>query len=348
MKSEMGNEYYMIRYIEKIEKGFEIIDVCESYFKVIPKFDHETSFNIVFKEFENEDAYPVYRKKGKDYILFFIKKRERKSPPMVVNIILLILTFITVTYAGYLWWTKDIAEALMFSLALLFILGIHELAHAVVARKHKTKSSLPYFIPLPPHVFPFGTMGAVILMKSPIKNRKALIDIGIAGPLASFLASIPIIAIGLSLSTVVPLEEVEKGEILFASPPIITALSKLILKESGAIDAHVLVMAGWIGIFVTFINLLPIGQLDGGHVVRALFPNKYKKIYLATLITFLFLSIFWIGWLFWVLIVYALTKANHPGPLNDVSDIGTRGKILGILMLVIIILSLMPVPVIFY
>ncbi len=338
----------MVEYIEKIEKGFEIVDVCNDYFKVVPKYDHSTSFEIVFKEFEKESVYPAYRKKGSEYFIFFIKKKEKENPPIILNILLLFLTFVTVTYAGYMWWTKNIVEALMFSSSLLFILGIHELAHALVARRHRTKSSLPYFIPLPPNVFPFGTMGAVILMRSPIKDRRALIEIGIAGPLASFLASIPIIALGLSLSDVVPIEEVEKGQILFASPPIITALSKLILKEDGAINAHILVIAGWIGIFVTFINLLPIGQLDGGHVVRALFPDKYHKIYLTTLITFLFLSIFWIGWLFWALIVYALTKAKHPGPLNDVSEIGKKGKVLGIVMIVIILLSLMPIPVIFY
>ncbi|MFQ5585402.1 MAG: site-2 protease family protein, partial [Thermodesulfobacteriota bacterium] len=167
---------------------------------------------------------------------------------------------------------STILQGYPFSIAIIAILGTHELGHFFASKRHRVVTTVPYFIPGPPLPPMVGTFGAVIRIKSPIVHRTALIDIGAAGPIAGFIVSIAVTVWGLALSPVLPAPSGE-GHIIFGSSLIFHALSFLVLGPIPAgydIFLHPVAFAGWIGFFITCMNLLPIGQLDGGHVLYAL------------------------------------------------------------------------------
>jgi len=205
-----------------------------------------------------------------------------RRPRMLLHIGLFLATFLTTTAAGAIQAHGGaiipIADGLSYSVPLLLILVCHELGHYLVARAHGVDASLPYFIPLPPWLG-LGTMGAVIGMRDLTADRKKLIDIGAAGPLCGMLVAIPVLIYGLSLSPVTPIS----GPSLQEGNSILYALVKLGLKgewlPNGARDVrlHPTAWAGWAGLLVTMINLLPVGQLDGGHVATAYFGNRYNR-----------------------------------------------------------------------
>ena len=340
---------------EVIERGFVIegVDIREDkiVYRVVPRYSHEKSFSLVLKSIEsiNKNVIPFYRetKEGYEIILARSTKKEKKIRPEI-NFLLFITTFITTTWAGYVLWAEgDFRNSLIFAASLLSILGVHELGHAITARKRGIKSTLPIFIPVPPPVFPFGTLGAVIFMNSPVPNRKALIDVGIAGPIAGFCLSIPIAIMGLAHSTPTPLSSISSKEFVLGPSLLFYLIMKLFFGDltNKVLVLHPLAIAGWAGIFVTSLNLLPIGQLDGGHVIRGIFPMHYRKIYYATLILLLFLGLLWPGWIVWAIIVSLLTKLRHPGPLDDVSELDAQRKFMLAVMIIILILSFMPVPI---
>ena len=208
--------------------------------------------------------------------------RARRRPPYLLHAALFLATFLTTTASGAIRIhpTGDIApikDGLSYSVPLLLILLCHELGHYLVARWHGVDASLPFFIPFPPW-FGLGTMGAVIGMRRVTSDRKKLIDIGAAGPLAGLAVAIPVILYGLAHSTVGPLAphgELEGNSILYA---VLKHLVKGMWLPDGHQDVflHPTAFAGWAGLLVTMINLLPIGQLDGGHVATAYFGNRYN------------------------------------------------------------------------
>src|SRR4030042_3538250 len=159
-----------------------------------------------------------------------------------------------------------------YSIAIMLILLGHEMGHYFMSRRYGTKATLPFFLPFP--FSPFGTLGAVIRMESAISSRKALFDTGVAGPLTSLLLSIPAIGIGLKLSEVVPASQIKEGALRLADPLLFSFIQRLVLgeiSENYEILLHPIGFAGWVGLFVTSLNLLPIGQLDGGHIAYGLF-----------------------------------------------------------------------------
>jgi Zn-dependent protease len=316
-------------------------------YEVEPLFGHERSFEIVLRGLEGTGYYPLYReKKGRYFITVVRRDRRGFSPPEWAHVLLLLTTLVTVTLAGYFWWAKgNLLQSLIFAASLMLILGGHELGHYLIAKRHRVSATLPFFIPVPPNIFPFGTMGAVITMRSPIPDRRTLLQVGISGPLAGFLLALPFIAYGLMHSTPVPLEET-KDEITFFMPLAMQVIAKLLLGELGnaSLEAHPLAMAGWIGLFVTSLNLLPMGQLDGGHVVRALFPRRYRLVYRLTFLLLLLAFVIWPGWLLWAVVAYFITRLEHPGPLNDVTPLDTRGRLLALAALLLLVLTFMPVP----
>ncbi|MFN3740086.1 MAG: site-2 protease family protein, partial [Thermodesulfovibrionales bacterium] len=198
-----------------------------------------------------------------------------------IHIILFLFTIITTLGAGAIWKGIDIfkeperiIEGWPFSLALLSILLSHEFSHYIASRLHRTKATLPYFIPAPTAI---GTFGAIIRMKSPITTRKALMDIGAAGPIAGFLMRIVATSVGLKLSDITKVEDI-KG-IGFGTSLIFLILTRLTLgdiQDGYAVLLHPVAIAGWIGFLVTSLNLLPIGQLDGGHITYALFGRGHR------------------------------------------------------------------------
>jgi membrane-associated protease RseP (regulator of RpoE activity) len=207
----------------------------------------------------------------------------RKPPRYLLHAGLLLATFLTTTATGAMDVHKNgaivpIADGLAYSVPLMLILLCHELGHYIVARIHGVEASLPYFIPLLPGIG-FGTMGAVINMRNVTSDRKKLIDIGAAGPLAGLAVAIPVLAYGIAHSQVVPIPPggaQEGNSILYAL--LKHAVKGAWLPNGGVdINLHPTALAGWAGLLVTMINLLPMGQLDGGHVATAYFGNRYNR-----------------------------------------------------------------------
>lgn len=236
----------------------------------------------------------------------------------------------------------DIRKGIPFAFTLLLILGSHEFGHYFVSRHHRVEATFPYFIPAPTLI---GTFGAVIRMKSPIMDRRSLLDIGVAGPLAGMVVSIPALFIGLALSEVVPAVP-EEGISLGSS----ILFSLLVRSVHGAVPAeinlvlHPVAFAGWIGLLVTSLNLLPVGQLDGGHVTYAVFGRRQQIIAKGVLIMLFFLGIFaWTGWLFWGAILLVM-GISHPPVVYDWIPLDGRRKIIGWLALGLFLMTFTPVP----
>lgn len=234
--------------------------------------------------------------------------------------------------------------SLIYSLVLLGILLGHELGHFLTCRHYQINATLPYFIPAPTLI---GTLGAFIKIKSPITRKKELFDVGVAGPLTGFILSLPALTYGLNLSKKV-YSLPEEGSIVFGEPLILRVLEEFILKGNpGKMDIvlHPVAFAGWVGIFVTALNLFPIGQLDGGHVAYALLGSKIRKIAPVLLVAFIFLGIFfWIGWFIWAVLIYFL-GLKHPQIVDDHISLSPTRKLLGIVVLVIFVFSFIPAPV---
>ena len=235
---------------------------------------------------------------------------------------------------------------LFFSLPLMTILGIHEMGHYFAAKKHNVKVSLPYFIPLPPPLI-LGTMGAFISLREPIPNKKVLLDVGAAGPVCGFIVALPVTIIGLFLTGIYAVHAPLTGEtILLGSPLIYILLSILVdlfipFKEN--ILMHPTAFAGWVGLFVTSINLLPAGQLDGGHVFRALFGEKSRYVSYAAVAFMVGLGFFYPGWFIFAFLILLLGM-RHPPALNELTKLDKKRKILGLFTILLLIVCFVPVP----
>ena len=236
----------------------------------------------------------------------------------------------------------SLANGIAFSGTLLFILGVHELGHYFISRRWGMRVTLPYFIPVP---IGLGTLGAFIRLRSPIPNRRVLFDIGASGPLAGFVVTIPAIVVGLLYSRVLPSTDVSGG-ISLGSSLLFSFLTKSVLGVSVddvTIILHPIALAGWLGLFVTVINLLPIGQLDGGHIIYALMGRRHRVVALVTLAVLVLLSFFWRGWLFWAGIVVVF-GFRHPPLLDDYVRLDRKRRLLGWCCLAIFAASFTPVP----
>ncbi|OGQ00135.1 MAG: hypothetical protein A2026_04145 [Deltaproteobacteria bacterium RBG_19FT_COMBO_46_12] len=232
-----------------------------------------------------------------------------------------------------------------YSFTIILILLGHEMGHYLMSRRHQIRATLPFFLPLP--LPPFGTLGAVIRMESSISSRKALFDTGVAGPFTSFILSIPAIVIGLKLSKVIPISHIQEGAIRLADPLLFYFLQRLVMggvKEGYEILIHPIGYAGWVGLFVTALNLLPVGQLDGGHIAYALFGRRSRAIFLITIAVMAFITIFYNpGWLLLV-ILFIIFGFRHPSPLDDQTPLDGKRKFLGGLAFLAFILSFTPAP----
>ena len=266
----------------------------------------------------------------------FFNKLKIGSPQ--INIILLLLTI------GSTW----LVNGFWYSIAIVIILLSHEMGHYLMCRKYNIRATLPFFLPFPlPQLNPFGTMGAIIKIKDRMPSRKALFDIGVAGPLAGLVFTIPALIIGLKLSTIVKIDTLSPTTLLLGESYVFSQLSRLtcgVIPEGYDIVLHPLAFAGWAGLFVTALNLLPIGQLDGGHVLYALFGPKSKNIYKLVLSAFITICAFWYpGWLLLILLLLWFGY-RHPPPIDDYTPLDLKRKILGYIVLLIFLISFTPVP----
>ncbi len=241
----------------------------------------------------------------------------------------------------------SILKGVPFSLTLLLILGTHEFGHYYYAQKHNVDASLPYFIPAPPFIFLIGTFGAFIKIKSAIKNREALLQIGAAGPIAGFVIAVPSLLIGLNLSAV--FEKTTSASALILGDSILMKILIMIthpnLTEAQDVMLHPIAFAGWIGLLVTMLNLLPIGQLDGGHIAYAMFGEKQQLIGRISLVALVPLSFISLNWLVWGLLIFFLMRSTTPPPINDFDKpLSKDNKMIGYLCLMIFILCFIPAP----
>jgi len=236
----------------------------------------------------------------------------------------------------------QLLHGLWFSLTLLTILLAHELGHYFACQYYRIDATLPYFIPAPTLI---GTMGAFIRIRSPIYTRRALFDIGIAGPLAGFLFLVPALAVGLAFSKVIP-GIAERGELVFGIPLAQQLMSALVFPGVSTADIylHPVARAAWVGLLATALNLLPIGQLDGGHILYSMVGNVHKKLSRMFVGALVVAGIFYsYTWLIWALLLLVLGM-RHPS-IHDATPLGAGRVKLGLLALVIFLLSFSLIPV---
>jgi len=234
-------------------------------------------------------------------------------------------------------------HGLPFALTLITILLVHEAGHYLMCVRHGVNASLPYFVPAPP-LFPLvGTFGAFIRIRSRFPNRMALFDIGAAGPWAGFVVALIATVVGLSLSTVLPVapeSAVELGDSLLTK-----LLTRLVLDvDPTRVALHPIALAGWFGLFVTSLNLIPVGQLDGGHVLYAAFGRT--KFVPSLLVAFLFwLGLtHWPGWMLWAFILTALIFIGHPTTNDDPRPLDPARFVSALATLVMFVLTFVPEP----
>jgi len=273
---------------------------------------------------------------------------SRKIP--WTNLVLFVITLFTTTLAGALQSGANpfedplsILKGIPFSATLLLILGVHEFGHYFASKRWGVKATLPYFIPFPTLI---GTLGAVIKVKSRIPSRKALVDIGASGPICGFVMAIVVSWFGLSSSRPVPPSEVPAGIMLGESIAfkVISRFAVGELPEGYDLELSPVAFAGWLGLFITALNLLPMGQLDGGHVIYALFGRKHRFVALGALLVILPLGTRWLGWLIWGILMVFMGLMKHPPPMDPYTPLDGRRKFIALLAIAIFIVSFIPVP----
>lgn len=298
-------------------------------------------------------------------------------PRVWINAVLFVLTVLSTLFVGSLYggttlvlnsaWDllrpSNLLQGLPFAATLLGILAAHEFGHYFAARYHKVAVTLPYFIPMP---LTFGTLGAFIQLKEPIPDRRKLFDIGVAGPLAGLVLAVPLLFIGLTSSEVavpppnVPLM-LEGNSILYLTAKWLVFGEILPNPTTGRdVFMNQMTFAAWIGLLVTALNLLPVGQLDGGHTVFAMFGRKARYANLATVALLTVFAVAGLpfvqnllpgidgvgysGWFLWLFLIVVMIGVEHPPALDDVTTLDTRRRILGFIVIVIFILTFVPVP----
>lgn len=331
---------------------------------------------------------PLFRVENGQHVIRLVNGRIQPKPSNPwINLLMFLLTFTSVSFVGGLSTATSVPEdpvlaaitiltaGLPFAMALMAILMAHEFGHYLVGRYHGAHVTLPYFIPLP--IPPFGTMGAFINMKEPPKNRRYLLDIGLAGPLAGVIVAIPVLLLGLSLSKLDPLPlnmpqgmmlTLEGNSLIYLFLKYLTFGQLLPTPASygdspvwlywlrffftgrpfpmGGMDVllHPVALAGWGGLLVTSLNLIPAGQFDGGHIVYVLLGRKgMKRILPFVLAGVIMLGLFWNGWWLWAALIYFMGRA-HAEPLDQITELDDRRRWLAALGIVLFILVFTPVP----
>lgn len=274
---------------------------------------------------------------------------EKKRGMPFVHLALFFVTLLTTLAAGTLQQginpfksPGSLWRGIPFSLTLLMILGAHEFGHYFMSRKHRIEVTLPYFIPAPSFI---GTFGAFIRMKSPIMDRRILLDIGVAGPISGMLVAVPVLLVGLSLSQIVP--ETSGGGIKLGSSLFFSLLSWIIhgpMPEKMDLVLHPIAFSGWIGLLVTSLNLLPVGQLDGGHVAYAVLGSRQGVVAMVVIALLLVLGITgWNGWLLWVAILFIM-GINHPPVVYDWVPLDRKRRVIGWSTLALFVATFTPMP----
>lgn len=355
------------------------------------KMDSESAYDQLAKALKHHEITPLFRlEKGKHVIVLLDGINHRTATNPWVNLGLFLLTLFSVLFAGALYGYEgpvtgnafqDILNIFLqlhlgwpFAASMLGILLAHEFGHYLAARYHNTDVTLPYFIPFP--LSPFGTMGAFIRLKEPPRNRRVLLDIGVAGPLAGLVVAIPVLFIGLSTSEVHQLPEIfpagqafEGNSLLYLSikyivtgkwlpePSSFGGLNPLVYwiryfftgmpLPNGGIDVTLnsVAWAGWAGLLVTALNLIPAGQLDGGHLIYVLQGKRARFLMPYIIGILVMLGFAWSGWWLWAFLIFVMGR-THAEPLDQITPLDSRRRAVAIFGLIIFILVFTPVPLV--
>lgn len=302
---------------------------------------------------------PIFRRSGEADVVLALPRTLRAGPSRNwVGFLLLGLTVLSMLFvgSGMEGWDPraglpaNLFRGAPFAATLLAILGAHELGHYLVGRHCGVPVSMPYFIPMPLSIL--GTMGAVIRLKAPPTNRRVLLSIAVAGPLAGLAVGIPLLILGLRLSTVGPLPPSGVGGVMLEGNSILYALLKRLVfgrfLPGGGLDVHLhsVGFAAWAGLFVTALNLMPAGQLDGGHVAYVLLGPRARYLSLAISMALLALGLFaWPGWYLWAALIFVFGQ-TFATPLDEITQLDAKRVALAVAMLVILVLIFTPIPLV--
>ncbi len=281
--------------------------------------------------------------------------------PWWPNAVLFILTLLSVLFTGAtiqagvedreVTELADIhlLEGWKYALSLMLILGAHELGHYFAARRHNVSVTLPYFIPLP-FIGLFGTLGAFIQLREPMRNRKVLFDVGVAGPLAGLFFAVPILFLGLATSNieVTPTDEdiMREGNSIMYAASKVMVFGRFLPDDATNEDVFVnqFAMAGWTGLFITALNLVPLGQLDGGHVLYTILGPRAGQLFWPIIGIFALLSVWNSAWILWTVLLFFLGRV-YARPLEDITPLGRTRRYIGYLAILIFILTFTPNPI---
>ncbi len=366
---------WSIYYLQNVEYRPQAV-ICRGQLRSKPEVAYQTiqenvaeafgdRFYLVFQEGVNQKPFFVLVPNPRSQTgveaasLPAAKQKETINRPFLA-LGLFLATFFTTTLA-WLDLEKKAAQlspailvtGLPYAVTLMAILGVHELGHYLAARRYKIKATLPYFIPvIPIPLFPFGTFGAFIQIRSPIPNRRALFDVGIAGPLSGFVVALPLLLWGLAHSDVVRLPEKLEAFNFQALDPsfsiLLALLSKLTfgsaLTTGSGINLHPVAVASCLGVIVTAFNLMPVGQLDGGHIVHAMFGQRAGAA-IGQIARFLLLALSFVQphLLVWAILLFLMPATDEPA-LNDVTELDNRRDLWGILALGLLLIIILPMP----
>lgn len=338
--------------------------------------DSEKAYERLDGQFTTIDHIPLFREENGRHVIIALQGRINPMPrAWWPNLLLFLATVVSVLLVGTMLAVQEInvteprrAEAIIdnllanltlgipYAVSILLILGAHELGHYFAARRHNLAVTLPYFIPVPPLFLfgipidsPFGTLGAFIQLRQPMRNRKMLFDVGAAGPLAGLLFAVPILFIGLAnarVDTIPPgaVYQAEGDSIIYAFAKIVT-FGKY-LPDNGddvVITSSQLAWAGWTGLLVSALNLIPIGQLDGGHILYSLIGERARWLYyplLAVMVALVFITEVWLLWV----ILLLLFGRIYATPLDMITPLDKPRRAVGIAALAIFLLIFVPTP----
>ena len=316
--------------------------------------DADRAYELLAERWAHHDYTPLLRKHGQGHQVIGQPGLVKPRPANPwINLALFVATVLSVVLMGALNEganpLQDPTSLLLgipFAFTMLSILGTHEFGHYFAARRHRLAVTLPYFIPMPLSFV--GTFGAFIQLRSPVRNRNQLFDVGVAGPLAGMVIAIPLLLYGLALSPVEPLPS-EGGYIMEGNSLLYLGAKYLIhgqILPGNGVDVmlHPVAFAAWFGLLVTAFNLLPVGQLDGGHVIFTLIGDRIRYVGTVFVAVLLIMGVaLWQGWFVWAVLIFML-GVGHPPPLNDVTPLDDRRKLLAWVVILIFLLVFVPVP----
>jgi membrane-associated protease RseP (regulator of RpoE activity) len=316
--------------------------------------DADRAYDMLAERWAHQDYTPILRKhKGELQLIAQPGLVKPRPANPWINLALFVVTVLSVLFIGAINEgarpfadPASISKGVPFAFTMLAILGTHEFGHYFAARRHKVAVTLPYFIPMPLSFV--GTFGAFIQLRSPVRNRNQLFDVGVAGPLAGLVIAIPLLLYGLAISPVGPMPTqgnyyLEGNSLLYLGAKYL--IHGQILPGNGLdVMLNPIAFAAWFGLLVTAFNLLPVGQLDGGHVIFTLIGDKIQIVGTLFVAALLVMGVMlWQGWFVWALLIFLL-GVGHPPPLNDVTPLSHGRKLLALLTIFIFILVFTPVP----